>query len=82
MLYLTAASTGLRAGECALLTKSSFDFEAMTWTIHAASAKMKNHNVTVIAIVGGSFAGVVRNIETRRSVGGGMGSERGKRESL
>jgi integrase len=39
MLYAIASHTGLRASELASLTKSSFDFEAMTWTVQAASAK-------------------------------------------
>jgi len=39
MLYVVAAYTGLRAKECAALSKSSFDFEAMTWTLPATATK-------------------------------------------
>jgi integrase len=39
MLYTLAAFTGLRASELASLTKSSFNFEANTFTLEAASAK-------------------------------------------
>jgi integrase len=39
MLYLVAAYTGLRAQECASLTKASFDLEAGTFTVEAKSAK-------------------------------------------
>jgi integrase len=48
MLYLTAAFTGLRASELASLTKASFDFEAMTWTLAAASAK--NRKATTLPL--------------------------------
>jgi integrase len=48
MLYLTAANTGLRANELASLTKSSFDFDAMTWTIEARSAK--NRKATTLPL--------------------------------
>lgn len=41
MLYRIAAFTGLRALELASLKKSSFNFEAMTWTITAAASKSR-----------------------------------------
>jgi integrase len=39
MLYRVAAFTGLRAQELSSLTKSSFDLEAMTWTVAASVSK-------------------------------------------
>lgn len=39
MLYAIAAFTGLRAGECSRLTKASFDFDALTWTLPASATK-------------------------------------------
>jgi len=38
-LYTIAAYTGLRARELSALSKSSFDFEAMTWTLPAPATK-------------------------------------------
>lgn len=48
MLYAIAAFTGLRANEIASLTKSSFDFDSMTWTL--AAAKAKNRKLTTLPI--------------------------------
>jgi integrase len=48
MLYAVATFTGLRANELASLTKSSFDFEAMTWALSAAKAK--NRKLTTLPL--------------------------------
>jgi integrase len=69
ILYLTAASTGLRAGELASLTEASFDFAADPPTVTVEAAYSKHRRRDMLPLRSDLAERIKAFIDTRKSRG-------------